>query len=61
MQNGANLRRDVLARLARDDPTAGFERAIAALGAPGSRPPLLFVHSTLPHGPWRYLPDGSTY
>jgi Sulfatase len=61
LQSGANLRRDVLARLARDDPTAGFERAIAALDAPGSRPPLLFVHSTLPHGPWRYLPDGSTY
>ncbi len=61
LQSGANLRRDVLARLARDDPTAGFERAIAALGRPGSKPPLLFVHSTLPHGPWRYLPDGSTY
>ena len=27
----------------------------------GSRPPLLFVHSTLPHGPWRYLPDGRRY
>jgi hypothetical protein len=61
LQSGANLRRDVLARLARDDPTAGFQRAIAALDQPGARPPLLFVHSTLPHGPWRYLPDGSTY
>jgi Sulfatase len=61
LQSGANLRRDVLARLARDDATLGFERAIAALGEPSSRPPLLFVHSTLPHGPWRYLPDGRRY
>jgi hypothetical protein len=60
-QSGANLRRDVLARLARDDATLGFERAIAALQRPGPRPPLLFVHSTLPHGPWRYLPDGRRY
>jgi hypothetical protein len=61
LTRGANLRRDVLARLARDDATAGFERAIAALDRPGPRPPLLFVHSTLPHGPWRYLPDGRQY
>jgi hypothetical protein len=61
LTRGANLRRDVLARLARDDATAGFERAIAALDRPGSRPPLVFVHSTLPHGPWRYLPDGRQY
>jgi sulfatase-like protein len=58
---GANLKRDVLARLAADDATAGFERAIAALDRPGPRPPLLFVHSTLPHGPWRFLPDGRQY
>jgi hypothetical protein len=58
---GANLKRDVLARLARDDATAGFERAIASLARQESRPPLLFVHSTLPHGPWRYLPDGHQY
>jgi hypothetical protein len=61
LERGANLKRDVLARLARDDATAGFERAIAALARHGSRPPLLFVHSTLPHGPWRYLPDGHQY
>ena len=61
LTRGANLRRDVLARLARDDATAGFEKAIAALEQPGSRPPLLFVHSTLPHGPWRFLPDGRQY
>jgi hypothetical protein len=61
LQRGANLKRDVLARLARDDATAGFERAIAALARRDSRPPLLFVHSTLPHGPWRFLPDGRQY
>jgi hypothetical protein len=61
LRGGSNLRRDVLDRLARDDATAGFERAIAALRQPGARPPLLFVHSTLPHGPWRYLPDGRRY
>ena len=61
LQRGANLRRDVLARLARDDPAAGFERAIGALERHGSRPPLVFLHSTLPHGPWRYLPDGRQY
>ena len=60
-QRGENLKRDVLAGLARDDPTAGFERAIGALEREGSRPPLVFVHSTLPHGPWRYLPDGRQY
>ena len=60
-RRGANLRRDVLAGLARDDPAAGFERAIGALEDHGSRPPLVFLHSTLPHGPWRYLPDGRRY
>ena len=34
-QRGANLKRDVLARLARDDPAAGFERAIGALERSG--------------------------
>jgi hypothetical protein len=61
LRGGSNLKRDVLARLARDDATAGFERAIASLERQGPRPPLLFVHSTLPHGPWRYLPDGRQY
>ena len=56
-----NLTPEVLERLAHDDATAGFERAIAALDRRGSRPPLLFVHSTLPHGAWRRLPDGRQY
>jgi hypothetical protein len=62
LTGGANLKRDVLARLARDDAVAGFERAIASLDdRDGARPPLLFLHSTLPHGGWRYLPDGRQY
>jgi hypothetical protein len=60
-QSGRHLKRDVLARLARSDATAGFERAIAALDQRGPRPPLLFVHSTLPHAPYHYLPDGRRY
>jgi hypothetical protein len=61
LRGGSNLRRDVLDRLAHDDATAGFERAIASLDRRDARPPLLFVHSTLPHGPWRYFPDGRQY
>jgi hypothetical protein len=61
LRGGSNLRRDVLDRLAQDDATAGFERAIASLERRDARPPLLFVHSTLPHGPWRHLPDGREY
>ncbi|HEX5618638.1 MAG TPA: sulfatase-like hydrolase/transferase [Solirubrobacteraceae bacterium] len=58
---GKNLRRDVLARLHSDNATAGWEKAIAALRDRGSRPQLVFLHSTLPHGPWRFLPDGRQY
>lgn len=61
LRGGSNLKRDVLARLAGDDATAGFRRAIAALDRQSSRPPLIFVHSTLPHAPWRFLPDGRRY
>ena len=51
----------MLARLAGNDAAAGFARAAAALDRRGSRPPLLFVHSTLPHAVWRFLPDGRSY
>jgi hypothetical protein len=61
LRGGKNLKRAVLARLARNDAVAGFEQAIESLGETGSRPPLLFLHSTLPHGAWRYLPDGRQY
>jgi hypothetical protein len=36
------------------DVTAAIDRARA-------RPPLVFMHSTLPHASWRYLPDGRRY
>jgi len=59
--SGADVRAEVIARLHRDDATTGWEKAIAALKRAGSRPPLVFLHSTLPHGPWRFLPDGKQY
>ena len=61
IHGGSLLKRDVLSRLAADDATAGFQRASRALERPGFKPPLLFVHSTLPHGAWRFLPDGRRY
>ena len=62
LRGGSKLRGDVLRRLAANDATAGWERAIASLDdRDGARPPLLFLHSTLPHGGWRYLPDGRQY
>ena len=58
---GSDLTRAVLDRLGRNDATAGFQRAIAALDRPAAKPPLVFVHSTLPHAAWRFLPDGRRY
>ncbi|HSD77411.1 MAG TPA: sulfatase-like hydrolase/transferase [Solirubrobacteraceae bacterium] len=51
----------VLARLRTNDSRAGFARVAAALDGAHARPPLLFLHSTLPHAPWRFLPDGREY
>ena len=51
----------VIERLRADDATLGFARAEAALDRPSARPPLVFVHSSMPHGPARYLPDGRAY
>jgi len=61
LRGGRNLKHDVLLRLAANDATAGFERVIESLQRRGSRPPLLFMHSTLPHGAWRFLPDGRQF
>jgi Sulfatase len=52
---------EVFRRLGEDDPTARFEQIIDAVDDPGARPPLLFLHTSLPHVPWRYLPDGREY
>ena len=51
----------VIERLRADDAALGFARAEAALDRPSARPPLVFVHSSMPHGPARYLPDGRAY
>ena len=51
----------VIERLRADDAALGFARVEAALDRPSARPPLVFVHSSLPHGPARYLPDGRAY
>jgi hypothetical protein len=38
-----------------------FQRFLAGLGQPTSRPPLHFLHVQLPHFPWQYLPSGQQY
>ena len=52
---------EVFRRLGEDDPPARFEQMLRAIDRRGSRPPLLFLHTSLPHVPWRYLPDGRRY
>ena len=61
LRGGRNLKGEVMARLAASDAPAEFRQAIGALDRPGSRPPLVFLHSTLPHATWRFLPDGREY
>jgi hypothetical protein len=51
----------VVERLRADDAALGFARVAAALDRPSARPPLVFVHSSMPHGPSRHLPDGRAY
>jgi hypothetical protein len=51
----------VFKRLDAEDPAASFRRFIAGLGPGRSRPPLSFLHVSLPHVPWRFLPDGREY
>ncbi len=48
-------------RLGTDDPPARFETILRAIDRPSERPPLLFLHTSLPHIPWHYLPDGRRY
>jgi hypothetical protein len=52
---------EVFQRLGDDDPVARFEDMLNAVGRTGARPPLLFLHTSLPHVPWRFLPDGRRY
>jgi hypothetical protein len=57
----ARLIGKVIERLRADDAGSGFARITAALDRRSARPPLIFMHSTLPHGPSRFLPDGRGY
>jgi hypothetical protein len=57
----ARLIGKVIERLRADDAESGFARITTGLDRPSARPPLIFMHSTLPHGPSRFLPDGRGY
>ena len=50
-----------LGRIEEHNTPAMFERLGEALGRPARRPPLVFMHSELPHVPFRYFPDGRAY
>ena len=52
---------EVFRRLGEDDPRERFARITRAAGRRGSRPPFLFLHTSLPHVPWRFLADGRQY
>jgi Sulfatase len=52
---------EVFERIGNDDPPARFEQIIDAVGKPGARPPLLFLHTSIPHIPWHYTPEGKRY
>jgi hypothetical protein len=64
-ETGAEQRRafigQVFRRLGQDDPPARFEQMLGAISGRGPQPPLLFLHTSLPHIPWRFLPDGREY
>jgi hypothetical protein len=47
--------------LRRRDDAGAVARITRALRAPHARPPLVFAHLTVPHAPWRFLPDGGRY
>jgi Sulfatase len=52
---------EVFRRINEDDAPASFERMGRAAGEPGARPPLLFLHASIPHVPWHYTPEGKRY
>ncbi len=57
----AALRNQVGARLKADDPQLNFAQTLRAIGSRSSRSPLVFLHTSIPHAPWWYLPDGRRY
>jgi hypothetical protein len=52
---------EVFERIGNDDPPARFEETIEAAAEPGARPPLLFLHTSIPHIPWHFTPEGKRY
>jgi len=44
----------------KENDAASFQRFINSL-TPSNKPTLYFHHTTLPHGPWKYLPSGKNY
>jgi hypothetical protein len=44
-----------------NDQRSQFERWVAGIEPDRDRPTLHFIHTLLPHRPWRYLPDGKQY
>lgn len=51
---------EVITPQLRADRLSVFRDFVSAVKAP-ERPTLYFHHALVPHRPWRYLPDGSTY
>ena len=52
---------EVFERIGNDDPPARFEETVEALGEPSARPPLVFLHTSIPHIPWHFTPEGKRY
>lgn len=44
----------------RDSPVPAFQDFVAGIEATRA-PTLHYIHTLLPHSPWRYLPDGTAY
>ncbi len=52
---------EIFERIGNDDPPARFKTIEDAVGEPGARPQLLFLHTSIPHIPWHYTPEGKRY
>src|SRR5262249_23760940 len=58
-QRQANLKRMVNEDLSQNQ-AARFESLLRSITA-GNAPRLWYIHATLPHVPWVFLPDGTSY
>jgi hypothetical protein len=52
---------EIFERIDNDDPPGRFEDIIEAAGQRGARPPFLFLHTSIPHIPWHFTPEGKRY